>query len=60
MNKSFANALNIIGTVLITAGALFKIMHWPMGSWLLMAGLANGLLGWVALGYIKYNNPKGE
>jgi len=41
--------LFLLGMVITVAGALFKLMHWPFASWILIVGMLTEALAIIVL-----------
>lgn len=54
---NFSSYLISIAGILIIIGALFKIMHWPFGTYMLLAGLGLGIIWFLK---DSFNNKSEE
>lgn len=41
--------LFLLGMVITVVGALFKLMHWPFASWILIVGMLTEAIAIIAL-----------
>jgi ABC-type Fe3+-siderophore transport system permease subunit len=60
MKAKFALLLLVVGFLLVVAGALLKIMHWPGADVTLLAGLAGAAAGAVAFLLKLLARPKAQ
>lgn len=48
-NYKIPLVLFLLGMVITVAGALFKIMHWPFASWILIVGMLTEAVAIITL-----------
>lgn len=58
MKTKHALVVLVIAFLVVLAGALFKIMHWPLGNELLILGLSLKVIGVILLLYKLLTHSK--